>query len=79
MQKMLDLKHKVKIGARSYLLSTVGLKYFLGDYPFETMVFTPSYSELYCERYKTEAEAVAQHKKLAAEMDLGVKFWEGQR
>lgn len=73
---MLDLKHKVKIGRKNYLLSTVELKFHYDGYPFETMVLTPSWNDLYCKRYATEAEAVAYHKKLAVQMDKGVKFWE---
>lgn len=73
---MLNLKHRVKIGGKNYLLSTVELKFYYNGYTFETMVLTPSYNDLYCRHYVTEAEAVAYHKKLAAQMDKGVKFWE---
>lgn len=53
----------------------VGLDHCLGDGApliFETMVFGPdSWTDLFCERYSTEAEAYAGHERVVAALRDG--------
>lgn len=59
------------------LVSTVwlGLDHaFGGEGPpmiFETMVLNPDYSDIYCERYGTEDEALAGHKRILRDVRAG--------
>ena len=48
------------------IVSTVWLTYYCEGLLFETMIFRPQEDgdECYCERYKTEAGAIAGHKRV---------------
>lgn len=72
-------KEKQRVAADSvgdYRVSTVwlGLDHQYGDGPpliFETMIFGGDYTDLYCERYATEAEAQAGHAAVVSRLRDG--------
>lgn len=69
----LDLKTPV----RDYLVSTVELQGAFGPKEFETMVFRVirgeiDYMDLFCQRYSTREEAMAEHGLVVFDLGLGI-------
>jgi hypothetical protein len=67
---------RTEIGARVVSTVWLGLDHGLGDGPpmiFETMVFGPDGESEDCERYSTEAEALAGHGAMCARLEAQEK------
>lgn len=81
LNRELNLKADVVIDGEKYMLSTVDLVFEHIGGRFETMFFPydgdeVNWGELYCQRYCTKEEAVAEHNELLKRLQNGEKFWE---